>query len=257
MNCRRIEELIPLYVEGDLDSNRAELVSAHLKSCDECSRVASGFDESQQWLRSYAPPAFDSTFFNGLKNGVLARIEEERARRSFFQLAVARWRWNAALTAAALLVLIGGLVFYAYQRNPRSADRQIAVVDPPRPDVDAPRQAPGPNNEESRRVGFSRQRRHHSLREAVAKAVEPVRLELMLGIQDPRIEYPSDSILEDSGVSQDSDYQVETQSLIKVTYPMSESMTRIEIQTGDPTIRIIWFAPNIGDKNSSKRSTDS
>src|ERR1044071_3177162 len=100
MNCRRIEEMIPLYVEGDLEVDLAESVSAHLKSCEGCSRLAGGFNASQEGLRSYTPPAFDSAFFDGLRNGVLARIESEKARPSFLQLIATNWRWFPALTAA-------------------------------------------------------------------------------------------------------------------------------------------------------------
>ena len=256
MNCRRIEEMIPLYVEGDLEADRAELVSAHLKSCLACSRLAGGFDESQEWLRSYTPPAFDSSFFNGLKNGVLARIEDEKARPSFFQLMIARWRWNAALTAAALLLIIGGIVFYAYQRSPGAIDRQVAGHDPQPTEVPAPQERDEPRKEEPQRFAGPTQRPHRTIREVVAKAVEPARPELVLSgvFTDPASEDASGPVVEDAAVSES---QVETQTSVKVTYPVSESLTRIEIQTSDPTIRIIWFAPNLVDKNSGRRSTDS
>ncbi len=36
----------------------------------------------------------------------------------------------------------------------------------------------------------------------------------------------------------------------------SQDMLRIEIQTGDPSIRIIWFAPRETDSHQNKPATD-
>ncbi len=258
MNCRRIEEMIPLYVEGDLETDRAELVSAHLKSCVACSRLAGGFNESQEWLRSYTPPAFDSMFFDGLRNGVLAQIEDEKARPSFFQLLAARWRWDAALAAAALLVVIGGLVFYAYQRSFRTAPEQILHVPSQPSEVPASQDGQKRTNEDPQRIALPPpQHRHPTLRNAVVEAVGPAQPESVIGLPaDLGIPLPTDPGIEGTAVFQADPGQVETQPSVKVNFPTTESMTRIEIQTSDPTIRIIWFAPNNVDKNSGRRSTD-
>ena len=254
MNCRRIEEIIPLYVEGDLEIDRAELVSAHLKSCDACSRLAGGFNASQEWLRSYVPPAFDSAFFDGLRNGVLARIDNEKARPSFFQLIAARWRWEAVLTAAALMVAIGGLIFYAYHRGPGTTNREIVRVQTP-PEVPAHHGPENHGDEDPQRVAQAAPKhRHSSLRDAVAKAIEPADPESIFGLPW-EIENSTASEVEGNSVTQADSTQTETQPSEEVE-PTRESMTRIEIQTSDPTIRIIWFAPNNVDKNSGRRSTD-
>jgi len=256
MSCKRIEEMIPLYVEGDLEADRAEVVSAHLKSCAACSRLAGGFDESQEWLRSYTPPAFDSTFFDGLRNGVLARIEDEKARPSFFQLMAARWRWDAALAAALLLVVLSGLAFYTYQRGLRAPGGLAGV--PSEPDAPAPQKTPQHTDLEPQRIARPEsQRRHRTLRDAVAEAILPAQPESMIGLPpDLGIPLSNDSGFEGIALSQDDPDQGETEPLVKVGSPASESMTRIEIQTSDPTIRIIWFAPHNADKNSGRRSKD-
>ena len=259
MNCRRIEEMIPLYIEGDLETDRALLVSAHLKSCAACSRLAGGFNESQEWLHSYTPPAFDSTFFDGLKSGVLARINEENARPSFFQLIAAHWRWDAALAAALLLVVLSGLTFYTYRQAVTTVPEQVAQF-PSRPDAVPPLQdPPKPANDDLEQITRPPQHSHRTLREAVAKAVGPALPESVIGTltADPGIPLTNDPGIESADFSATETSQDQVQPPVKVSASPSESMTRIDIQTSDPTIRIIWFAPNNVSKNSGRRSSDS
>jgi hypothetical protein len=258
MNCRRIEEMIPLYVEGDLETDRAELVSAHLKSCVGCSRLAGGFNDSQEWLRSYTPPAFDSTFFDGLRNGVLGQIEDDNARPSFFQLMASHWRWDAALASALLLVILSGLAFYTYQRGFTAPEKKI--VDLPSEPREAPapqkRTAP-PTNAEPPQIAQTPQPRHRTLRDAVAEAVVPAQPESIIGLPpDLGIPLPTESDIEGASVFQADSGQGETQASVKVSPPANENMTRIEIQTSDPDIRIIWFAPNNVARNSGRFSRD-
>ena len=92
MNCTHIEKLLPLYVEGDLDAERAETVLAHLNACRQCQECAAEYEESQGWLRSYSPPEFDETFFDGLRQSVQSEIARAERRPNFFQFIVPRWR---------------------------------------------------------------------------------------------------------------------------------------------------------------------
>ena len=62
MDCRRTQEWMPLFVEGDLDSHRKDLVLDHLKCCVRCRHLASEFENSQGWLKSYVPPELDAAF---------------------------------------------------------------------------------------------------------------------------------------------------------------------------------------------------
>jgi len=82
MNCRRVEKLIPLYVEGDLASGIADRLASHLEWCGRCNWLADEYKESQSWLRSSEPPEFDEAALNGLKAGVLRQIAETSARPS-------------------------------------------------------------------------------------------------------------------------------------------------------------------------------
>jgi hypothetical protein len=49
---------------------------------------------------------------------------------------------------------------------------------------------------------------------------------------------------------------IEKQNEVSDVVGRSREMLRIEIQTGDPSIRIIWFAPKETDLHPSKPATD-
>lgn len=246
MNCRRIEELIPLYVEGDLDSAQSEEMGAHLKSCERCSAVCDEFRESQAWLRAFTAPLFDADFFDSLKRGVLTQIEGGQSRPSFFQLIARHWRLNTALaTATALLLVFAAIALYIYQNgtgdekrvkddiaeNSDSKDGQApAVVNPePRPVVEQP--APRPRKPVTRpRPVLAR-----------SKQVSPAETDLPLISENTEPDI--------------SEIEPQTELIASPVTP--PGMMRIEIQTSDPTIRIIWFAPKEADSKPKKSAIDS
>jgi anti-sigma factor RsiW len=241
-----MEELIPLYVEGDLDPARNEEMIVHLKSCERCSAVCDDLRESQEWLRAYATPQFDADFFDSLKRGVLTRIEREQPRPSFFQLIARHWRLNTALaTATALLLVFGAIALYIYQNGAgdenrvkdniaeksRSNDEQPpAIVNPePRPVIEQP--APRP------------QKRIAQPRPALArsKGVSPAETDLPLISENTEPDI--------------SETEPQTELIESPVTP--PGMMRIEIQTSDPTIRIIWFTPKEADSKPKKSTIDS
>ncbi|HXG65288.1 MAG TPA: zf-HC2 domain-containing protein, partial [Blastocatellia bacterium] len=116
-----MEKLIPLYVEGDLEHDRAASVRAHLGQCQRCSLLADQCRGSQNWLRSYAAPTPDSEFFNDLRKSVLADIAEMGSRRTRWQFFPVNWsRKPVFAVALALLMIFAALAFYAIQEGVNS-----------------------------------------------------------------------------------------------------------------------------------------
>jgi predicted anti-sigma-YlaC factor YlaD len=50
MNCKDVQELLPLYVGGDLKEKRARPVTEHVQSCADCAGSADEYRESRQLL---------------------------------------------------------------------------------------------------------------------------------------------------------------------------------------------------------------
>ena len=238
MNCRRVEKLIPLYVEGDLAPGTADRLTSHLDWCGRCNWLADEYKESQSWLRTSEPPEFDEAFLDNLKAGVLSRIEETSARPSLLASLMQQWSRRQVLAlSAALLIIFGALVFYIYQVRTRANPSVLEAVEPPPNDEmkrpNEPRLA-ATNPGRADRVGFRKPRHGKSRATTRSRGGNPT-------IAEHTFEPPFISQthrLEDSATA-----SAEPAVLLPSSGDDSPEMLRIEIQTSDPNIRIIWFAP--------------
>jgi hypothetical protein len=227
MNCRRIEKLIPLYVEGDLDHDESGAVLAHLNTCESCSALISEYEASQSWLRSNMLPDFDDAMLDDFKRGVMREIDEARARPSFFNFSARPLMPGRAFAAvAALLIIFAAFALYIYlgRSTAVSNDRMVAqeTAEPEKPVV-------GKDPEQE----YIAQPRHE--KRIVSKATGRSR----------RGERPKLDRVNTHGTD-----NAVAQKTVDVPTETEETM-RIEIQTGDPNIRIIWFSPKESDSQLS------
>jgi anti-sigma factor RsiW len=244
MNCRRIEQLISLYVEGDLEPKKASEVSLHLSRCGSCSRMAADYRGSQDWLRASAQVDFGDAELDRLRAGVLKEIERQGVRPGFLQLMVRAFAAKRlALASAALLILFGALAVYLYSRAPGAGTGNAAKTgtDAPREDATATAVA----SSETRKPAPE------------ADSVSPAPRKLYAGRKRlrraPRVT---------SAPEQATTFRPEQADPIQPPGNQSQGgadsrgMLRIEIQTSDPNIRIIWFAPKESNSGLSRPTTD-
>ncbi|HEX8089186.1 MAG TPA: zf-HC2 domain-containing protein [Blastocatellia bacterium] len=244
MNCRRIEKLIPLYVGGDLDVDKAGAVLAHASACARCNGLVAEYEQSRRWLRSYTPPDFDDALLEDLKLSVLGKIEGRRTRASFLNGLAGRWAQGLALaSASALLIVLAALAFHAYQHktNEVSGGEDLAAATDLEPGrrlheialgPKAAKQAPG--------AGSARKQRR---RPAYTARVAAARFKDQ-GQSAGRLD------VKEAGVW-------ETKDVLSGKPVTSPGMLRIEIQTNDPRIRIIWFSPRGSTAHREKPTTES
>lgn len=245
MNCRRVEKMIPLFVEGDLESRSSDRIASHLEWCGRCNWLADEYKESQSWLRSSEPPVFDDAFLTDLKRDVVKGVSNTRPSflASFLGLWTQQWNRRQVLAlGAALMIIFGVLVLYVYRTrvNDGSAVRELAREtqgddknnpSPPKLTLGT-KPAPGASSEGRHRS------RVRSL--ASARTVEPP---LLSGVN------------KSSGTENPDKPEKEDKQMIPDATFDSREMLRIEIQTSDPNIRIIWFAPKETD-SPTKPVTD-
>ncbi len=246
MNCSHAENLLPLYVEGDLaDSRLARDLARHLRSCAACARLADEYRESQDQLRLYAPPQFAEGFFQEIRQAVMTEIERSGAQPTVipFPTPLDSRRTTLAVAASLALLLASAALalHFLRQRAPmETVPPSVANVNPMSPPpasappeslagrreatVEAPRRAQTASNSISSSPGSSTRarrpasagaRRERSSQASVMPAAIPVRLTEERGTPDEAAQG-------------------------RATEP---PVMRMEIQTSDPTIRIIWFAP--------------
>src|SRR5689334_6013376 len=126
MKCQQVEELLPLYVEGDMDAEVLQSVAAHLGECEQCATLAKEFDASQSWLHEHSLPDFDERFFADLKSNVMREINQQAPRFSFQQWLFPRLYLKPVWAAALVLLLVGGLATYFYQHKAMNGAFDVA-----------------------------------------------------------------------------------------------------------------------------------
>lgn len=135
MNCERVDQLLPLYVGGDLEEERSSLVAVHLQSCTECARAADEYADANQLLQQYEPPFFSDGVYAGIRKRVFDEIERKSQApvwtsgvlQVFAPLVQSRMRW---ITAALLLVMSVAAFYIIANRSNEPSDEQQAIDGP-------------------------------------------------------------------------------------------------------------------------------
>ena len=239
MNCRRVETMIPLYVEGDLESRLSDRIASHLEWCGRCNWLADEYKESQSWLRSAEPPAFDDTFLTDLKRDVLKGVSNTRPSFLASLLGLRTQQWNrrqVLALGAALMIVFGVLVLYLSRTGVNNGRAAREIAGQPQGEDENNPSPPALTTGTKRAPGASSEGRHRS---RVGSTVSERTVEPPLfseANKSPETDSPNKEIVPDATFD-------------------SREMLRIEIQTSDPNIRIIWFAPKETD-SPTKPVTD-
>jgi hypothetical protein len=243
MNCKLVQEFLPLYVGRDLEEKRAQMVTAHVQSCAECAGSAEEYRETRQLLQQFAPPPFSEAVYAGIRQCVLRDIERgatvpglSRLLESVFR---PRLRWAIA-TALLLAVSVFAFYFIANRANDR---QQVAdsgrTVDKPtspsikeseRPLLASTGQNPGGGTTIAGSVDRSRQSQRRKSPGVAAERTASV----ALNRPDTR-SISAQTLLDRNNLGEPD--------AASVRDPATSGKTlRVEMQTKDPNIRIIWFA---------------
>jgi putative zinc finger protein len=237
MSCKSFEELIALYVEGDLDSSQARDVEGHLKFCLSCQRLLAGLEASQAAVRGLAAETLDADSFNIVRQRVMEEVQRRQTVRPvwwrFLPPPLSEWRpaWVAAL---AVLVVIGFLLQWQVWRKPKGSDKpdtSALTVQEGNPRVETPnspeRIAAKPQ-QASAELGAKQFARRH-------KTVLPQKIALAVGVE-PEV------------VDEDSQPPVEQGTILAPEPPQPADLTPesppplvIKLITDDPNIVIVWL----------------
>lgn len=269
MNCSRIQALLPLYTEGDLphDARRERAVAVHLRTCHDCARRAAEFSRSQNLLRAAAlTPSFDAAFFNEIRSAVRAQIEARESVAPSFAAGI--FRRKLALTTAFVLLLAAGS-FAIYMRLDRTLKSTGALDSASvRQDVLHQNDLPETSRAEQHDVNepstpraatvrseaYSLQRTrartrfiHRRRMQPSVRAASITRMETHLAAAAPpvRIEGTNETIDPETN---DAAHDDVAQAMAGGASEFGDQTLRIELQTSDPTIRIIWLSPRINEQ---------
>ena len=231
MNCKQLDELLPLYAGRDLDEKSARLVSEHVQICSTCAQVAGEYRDAVGLTQHFAPPVFSDNVYASVRRQVMQQIEDEPTAPLLPQMFASWFRPPMAWAAVSALIIAFGF-FALYLVVNRTADVQpVANIHPAvnpeqTPKVMAtprttepvgPSSAVKPGNEKRRRIhSFVNQSPHvaaNAPNSSTAASISPK-------LRDPE---STNSLPADDAIPENP--------------PL-----RVEIQTKDPNIRIIWFS---------------
>lgn len=215
MNCTHVSEMLPLYITGDLPADKTGPIAGHLRICQDCRSLAAEFAADRDWLQQAAAPAFDEDFYDGLRSGVWNRIDAEAARPKFWQRLLPEWNWRPVTAIAVAVLLLVVFSAIALRRGTNSG----LEIDPPQP-VAVVNPTPMPTLEPPRPVVIPKKRRPQpkTATPAIPLPVAPENRPALGNIAETTI----------------GGKEIETKEI---------QMMRIEIQTADPNIKIIWLTP--------------
>jgi Putative zinc-finger len=252
MRCTHAEKLIPLFAGDDLPAREADALRRHMESCANCRRLAAEFEESRDWFRGFSAPQFDDAVLNDMRDSALRDIGRIENRAQWLQWIVPGWDLRFTASVAALLLILWAT--YAYRgrqsrmvpdkenivKTNQGGDQKDSAGGKQRKDEGFqvnPSPVPSPYPPRKRRRGISEN-----------PGLKPAQLP-DLAIANALIIPPSINIgpvfEPPSGADTAMDDAI-----------FNREMTRIEFQTADPNIRIIWLAPKDSDSSSTKSNTN-
>ena len=126
MNCKKVEELLPLYVGRDLEEERARLVTAHVRSCTQCARSAQEYGEANQLLQLFEPPQFSDATYAAIRSSVLREIERKSSAPGlleFFRRPLPLHVTWAVSAAVMVVVCVFAYYFMADRTSGRAYQR--------------------------------------------------------------------------------------------------------------------------------------
>lgn len=214
MTTSHVHDLLALHAGGDLDPTDTVRVEAHLATCPDCLALAQAYAESRAWLAAAPDAPFSGGERRAIREAVMDQVRREARPR--VQARIPAWKPLLGV-AAALMLLLAGLRAWQPTTSPAPSLAQVskpqtASHDTPVADASRPAQATS-GAATSARTGPT-----DCPDTAPTMAQErPTRT-----VQMARLQAPADSASDGP-------------------QPLA-APTRIEIQTDNPNIRIIWLA---------------
>ena len=255
MNCKHVEPLLPLYIGDDLGEETSQSVAAHLESCTDCARAADDYSATNHLLQRYEPPFFSDEIYADIRGQVLNEIERKSAPlwanvfpQFFLTISPNTMRW---ITAAVLLAISVTALYLSRNRAPQvSDDQQVAgatqEAQPNQPDKGANVRSQDNNGSEASVLISKKGTEHTSPRDV---SVIGRKKENAGGVAINRSRH-WEKITKVDPRSNDRAVQRDV-----VTRPSSApGPLRVEMQTRDRNIRIIWLYSEQGKPGAHETS---
>jgi hypothetical protein len=227
MNCARASKLIPLHVAGDLSAQRTQALAQHIDACAQCRTTADDYAASRAWLQTGAQPIFADAFYDDIRATVLRQIKQAQRPAPFFASFNAR-RLAYVAAAVALVCVVCALAWRA--QVGRKSNTVVVKNGVNELTVPTPTPISLPSSDERAEQSYQTVVKPHGPRRSLntgasTRTVHTAHDETARSPQLKRAPAPLPTNPDEPGRA------------ATVT-----EVARIELQTADPNIRIIWLA---------------
>lgn len=232
MNCQDFELQIALFVESDLPVDEIPQLEAHLAICESCRQFAEEMQESQIILKTFGKPELDEAVLAQVRHSVMRQIAHSKSVTSFWQRLWNGYGWRFAL-ASLLLTAVMVPILVSWFKSPVKPEVSVVTAPVPVHTQEPSVQVQNPKSTDVALVVSSKSLRTRTV---------PLRHHLVKHHAEPPVAPAQNELSSASLVHPERD-----------TISSEPEKTRIEIQTQDPNIRIIWFANKTSEPSVSTR----
>jgi hypothetical protein len=275
MSCEEVKAKLSLYVAADVErQDERERIEVHLRACQSCRAEAAEWEASRELLRLHAPPEFDALFFDRIRRDVLRQISDAPPPSLFARLLGQPFGQRTLVYAAAFSMLVCAVIISShFLRQRQTPHATIAKKDKGESGGNAQKSglqesgtqthggfavedegnAPEPVQASTPR---HKSRRPNATMQGAAPGEKP--LSPTPQVQGDEQTAALTAAQGRSGVrslQEPATTGVPSQNLVE-TASADRKMLRIELQTSDPNIRIIWLSPQPTSHASSNKLTD-
>ena len=228
LNCKRASRNVPLFVTGDLSGDLDREMVNHLAICEECGRLAQEFRESNSLLtEACALPEFGAQFYDEIRNNVLDKITRDglSSRPRFGH----RWIFASAFA----LMLVASAVMFVRWHTARKAPQDLATTTAKADNSASNHEPESPSSPQSQ--DFSPK---------IQRPQKPVRRMTLTHPTSQQFQLARNLAASPAGPQVSPSERAST-----------SEVSRIEIQTSNPNIRIIWLVA--ADKRAAPEDNQS
>ena len=120
MDCHKIKQLIPIYLDHELSSNDHRLVAEHLRTCPDCLAEARAVEKSWDLLGELDEIRPDPQYIARFWLALDAQMPWYEKIMKDVQAAIFQRRWVPVLAGAAAIILVGGLAAHQFLQRPEA-----------------------------------------------------------------------------------------------------------------------------------------
>jgi len=120
MSCRKIEKLIEIYLDGELESQQNDLVFSHVQTCDKCNSRLNESRKLNKVLTSLSPRKHPSY----LHGSIMSRLQTETCKeKKRFEFPISAWAGVATL----IMVIVLSTVLL-FRNSPEKINPEITLA---------------------------------------------------------------------------------------------------------------------------------